>query len=125
MKMKSHIVSAIAMSCVLKITVVPAARSSTPLDRQAMGQWPTVTFNSGMTEAPDETAQGLWLGLVTEMGFNFLKAHLDFLHDGRHTRDLVEEGAARDGVSRTYVRVRPVVPSPAAAKTGTGGARIR
>ena len=73
-----------------------------------MGQWPTVTFNSGMTEAPDETAQGVWLGLVTEMGFSFLKAHLEFLEHGKYTRDLIEEGAARDGVTRTWVRTRPV-----------------
>ncbi len=89
---------------------VPAARSSTPLDRQTMGAWPQVTFNSGMTEAPDETAQGVWLGLVTQMGFNFLTAHLQFLHDGQSSRELVEESAARDGVSRTWVRIRPVVP---------------
>lgn len=89
---------------------VPQSRTSTPLDRQTMGQWPQVTFNSGMTEAPDETAQGVWLSLVTQMGFNFLTAHLNFLHDGTSTRELVEEGAARDGVSRTWVRIRPVAP---------------
>lgn len=88
----------------------PAARASTPLDRQTMAQWPQVTFNSGMTEAPDETAQGLWLGLVTQMGFNFLTAHLQFLHDGQSPRELIEEGAARDGVTRTWVRIRPVAP---------------
>lgn len=95
---------------------LPAARSSTPLERQTMGSWPQVTFNSGMTEAPDETAQGLWLGLVTQMGFNFLTAHLQFLHDGQSPRELVEEGAARDGVSRTWVRVRPVVPAKTSAR---------
>ena len=89
---------------------VPVARSSTPLDRQTMGSWPQVTFNSGMTEAPDETAQGVWLGLVTQMGYNFLTAHLQFLHDGQSPRELVEESAARDGVTRTWVRIRPVVP---------------
>lgn len=87
----------------------PAAqRTDVPLSRQTMGQWPQVTFNSGMTEAPDETAQGVWLGLVTEMGFSFLKAHLEFLEHGQHVRDLIEEGAARDGVTRTWVRTRPV-----------------
>lgn len=90
----------------------PAARPSTPLDRQTMAQWPQVTFNIGMTEAPDETAQGLWLGLVTQMGFDFLTAHLRFLNDGQSPRELIEEGAARDGVTRTWVRIRPV-----AAKT--------
>jgi CDP-diacylglycerol--glycerol-3-phosphate 3-phosphatidyltransferase len=28
-----------------------------------MGAWPQVTYFSGMTEAPDETAQGAWLAL--------------------------------------------------------------
>lgn len=89
----------------------PAAqRTDVPLPRQTMGQWPQVTFNSGMTEAPDETAQGVWLGLVTEMGFSFLKAHLQFLERGAFTRDLIEEGAPRDGVTRTWVRTRPVKP---------------
>ena len=97
---------------------VPAARSSTPLDRQTMAAWPQVTFNSGMTEAPDETAQGVWLGLVTQMGFNFLTAHLQFLYDGQSTRELVEESAARDGVARTWVRIRPVVPAKTAKVPG-------
>lgn len=89
----------------------PAAqRTDVPLQRQTMGQWPQVTFNSGMTEAPDETAQGVWLGLVTEMGFSFLKAHLQFLERGAFTRDLIEESAPRDGVTRTWVRLRPVKP---------------
>jgi hypothetical protein len=97
---------------------VPVSRSSTPLDRQTMGAWPQVTFNSGMTEAPDETAQGMWLGLVTQMGFNFLTAHLQFLHDGQSPRELVEETAPRDGVTRTWVRTRPVTPAKRATAPG-------
>ncbi len=98
----------------------PAAqRGDVPLSRQTMGQWPQVTFNSGMTEAPDETAQGVWLGLVTEMGFSFLQAHLEFLEHGTFTRDLIEEGAARDGVTRTWVRTRPVTSSKVPAFKGS------
>ena len=103
----------------------PAARASTPLDRQTMGQWPQVTFNSGMTEAPDETAQGMWLGLVTKMGFAFLTAHLQFLQDGQSARQLIEEGAARDGVTRTWVRIRPVMPREGARVSGEQGVRVR
>ena len=47
-----------------------------------MQAWPQVTFNVGMTEAPDETAQGDWLNLVTKAGFSFLMAHVKFLRDG-------------------------------------------
>jgi hypothetical protein len=89
---------------------LPSAARTTPVSRQAMGAWPQVTFNSGMTEAPDETAQGSWLGLVSKMGFNFLVAHVKYLADGDYHLDLVEEAAPRDGVARTWVRVRPVVP---------------
>jgi hypothetical protein len=75
-----------------------------------MGQWPNVTFNSGMTEAPDETAQGPWLDLVSRMGFSFLMAHVNYLHDGDSRIETIEEAAARDGVARTTIRLRPVRP---------------
>jgi len=89
---------------------VPAARTG-PAARATMGQWPNVTFNSGMTEAPDETAQGPWLDLVSRMGFSFLMAHVNYLHDGDSHTEVIEEGAARDGVARTIIRIRPVRPS--------------
>ncbi len=88
---------------------VPANRTG-PASRAAMGQWPNVTFNSGMTEAPDETAQGPWLDLVSRMGFSFLMAHVNYLHDGDSRIETIEEGAARDGVARTTIRLRPVRP---------------
>ncbi len=88
---------------------VPATRTG-PASRATMGQWPNVTFNSGMTEAPDETAQGAWLDLVSRMGFSFLMAHVNYLHDGDSRIETIEEGAARDGVARTILRVRPVRP---------------
>ncbi len=69
-----------------------------------------MTFNNGMTEAPDETAQGAWLDLVSRMGFSFLMAHVHYLHDGDSRIETIEEGAARDGVARTTLRIRPVRP---------------
>ncbi|MSO49778.1 MAG: hypothetical protein EXQ49_07720 [Acidobacteria bacterium] len=90
---------------------VPATRTG-PASRATMGQWPNVTFNSGMTEAPDETAQGAWLDLVSRMGFSFLMAHVNYLHDGNSRIETIEEGAARDGVARTTLRIRPVRPRP-------------
>jgi hypothetical protein len=85
--------------------------SSQTAANATMNQWPQVTFNRGMTEAPDETAQGPWLDLVSRMGFSFLMAHLEYLHDGSWQRQLVEERAAQDGVARTWIRVRPVLPA--------------
>jgi hypothetical protein len=78
--------------------------------RAAISAWPQVTFMSGMTEAPDETAQGDWLSLVTKAGFSFLMAHVKYLEDGQYRVERIEEGAARDGAQLTMVRVRPVMP---------------
>src|SRR5262249_58895183 len=54
-------------------------RAGQPLARATMNQWPQVTFFSGGTEAPDETAQGEWLHLVTKAGVSDLKANLKVL----------------------------------------------
>jgi hypothetical protein len=78
--------------------------------RGQMGQYPQVTFDVGMTEAPDETAQGEWLNLVSKAGFSFLMAHVNYLRDGQYTIDRIEEAGLRDAVSITNLRVRPVKP---------------
>jgi hypothetical protein len=88
-----------------------SATSTQSAAQASMGAWPQVTFNRGMTEAPDETAQGPWLDLVSRMGFSFLMAHLNYLHDGGWERELVESSSGSDGVSRTWIRVRPVLPA--------------
>ena len=75
-----------------------------------MGSFPQVTFNSGMTEAPDETAQGPWLNLVTKAGFSFLMAHVDYLRNGHYTIERIEDNGQRDGSVLTRLRVRPVMP---------------
>lgn len=83
--------------------------------RAAINAWPQVTFMSGMTEAPDETAQGEWLSLVTKAGFSFLMAHVKYLEDGRYRVERVEEGGQRDGAVLTMFRPRPVRPAAAPA----------
>ena len=92
--------------------------------RFSMNAWPQVTFFSGGTEAPDETAQGEWLNLVSKAGFSYLMASVKYLRDGRYTVQRIEEDAARDAVSLTTVRIRPVMPggapSPARGSTTTG-----
>ncbi|MEO7273415.1 MAG: M14 family zinc carboxypeptidase [Vicinamibacterales bacterium] len=90
--------------------------------RAAMAAWPQVTFVSGGTETPDETAQGEWLNLVTKPGFSYLMAHVKYLRDGRYTVERIEEDGQRDATSLTWLRVRPVMPGRevAAAAAGSG-----
>jgi len=87
-----------------------AAASAGGLRRATIASYPQVTFNSGMTEAPDETAQGAWLDLVTRAGFAFLMAHVDYLRNGQVTVERIEENGQRDGSVITTLRVRPVLP---------------
>ena len=84
-----------------------------------MNQYPQVTFNIGMTEAPDETAQGEWLNLVSKAGFSFLMAHVNYLRDGEYRLERIEEPGQRDAVSVTVLRVRPVKPGKAGSRTTT------
>ena len=92
-----------------------------------MNAWPQVTFISGGTESPDETAQDPWLDLVTKPGLSYVMAHVKYLRDGRYTIERVEEdGSAqqRDSTSITLLRVRPVLPGrsggPAGTSSGSG-----
>ena len=78
--------------------------------RFSMNAWPQVTFFSGGTEAPDETAQGEWLNLVAKAGFSYLMASVKYLRDGHYTVQRIEEDATRDAVSLTTIRIRPVMP---------------
>ena len=64
--------------------------------RFAMSAWPQVTYFVGMTESPDETAQGAWLDLVTKPGFSFLMASVRFLQEGEGKVERVEEDGQRD-----------------------------
>jgi hypothetical protein len=95
--------------------------------RFSMNAWPQVTFFSGGTEAPDETAQGEWLNLVSKAGFSYLLASVKYLRDGHYTVQRIEEDGARDAVSLTTIRIRPVMPGraasppPARSTTTTGG----
>jgi hypothetical protein len=92
--------------------------------RFSMNAWPQVTFFSGGTEAPDETAQGEWLNLVAKAGFSYLMANVKYLRDGQYAVQRIEEDAARDLVSLTTVRIRPVRPArtpPLRTTLTTGG----
>jgi hypothetical protein len=93
--------------------------------RATMNAWPQVTFFTGGTEAPDETAQGEWLNLVSKAGFSYLMASVKYLRDGEYDIERIEEAGAQDAVSLTMLRVRPVRPaSPPVARrpsTAAGG----
>ncbi|HVH56261.1 MAG TPA: M14 family zinc carboxypeptidase [Vicinamibacterales bacterium] len=97
--------------------------------RTSMNAWPQVTFVSGGTEAPDETAQGDWLNLVTKPGFSYVMAHIKYLRDGQYKVDRVEEEGGpqqRDSTSITQLRVRPVMPGRSTTtNSSTPGTGIR
>lgn len=77
---------------------------------RSMSAWPQVTYFNGGTEAPDETAQGQWLDLVTKPGFSYLMASIKYLRDGQYDVQRIEEEGQRDSVSLTLFRPRPVLP---------------
>ena len=79
--------------------------------RATMGAWPQVTYFNGMTEAPDETAQGNWLDLVTKPGFGYLMANIKYLQAGKYEVQRIGEESGRDSVSLTTFRARPVLPA--------------
>jgi hypothetical protein len=97
-----------------RAAVPPAGAGGRPA---VIGAWPQVTFMSGMTEAPDETAQDGWLSLVTKAGFSFLMAHIKYLEDGDSHIIRIEEGGPRDGAVLTMLRMRPVTPRKTAVLT--------
>jgi len=88
----------------------PAGESGGGTGRFSMNAWPQVTFFSGGTEAPDETAQGELLNLVARAGFSYLMANVKYLRDRQHAVQRIEEDAAREAVALTTVRIRPVMP---------------
>ncbi len=79
--------------------------------RASMGAWPQVTYFNGMTEAPDETAQGVWLDLVTRPGFGYLMACIKYLQEGQYKVERIAEEGQRESVSMTLFRARPVLPA--------------
>jgi len=74
------------------------------------------TYFSTTTEAPDETARGDWLDLVSTAGLAHSTALLRYLANGEF--EVEREADAFDGVvTRKVFRVRPVLPRT----TGDGG----
>ncbi|MBI4472129.1 MAG: hypothetical protein HY646_05635, partial [Acidobacteria bacterium] len=76
----------------------------------SMNGWPQVTYFSSGTEAPDETAQGQWLNLVSKAGFSYLMANIKYLREGEYRLERIGDEGQRDSVSMTILRPRPVMP---------------
>jgi hypothetical protein len=73
------------------------------------GLSPDITWDSGYTEAPDETAHGDWMKLMASAGLAFDYVHLNYLAGGdlRVTRT---ERDAPGGVQWRVERARPILP---------------
>jgi hypothetical protein len=77
---------------------------------------PDVTWDDGYTEAPDETAHGDYLKLVSSAGLAFDLVHLKYLAQGTlHVTRTQKSGP--DGVEWKVERKRPILPPSEAANT--------
>ncbi|MHB8676473.1 MAG: M14 family zinc carboxypeptidase [Candidatus Acidiferrales bacterium] len=74
------------------------------------GASPNITWDSGYTEAPDETAHGDYMKLLASAGLAFDMVHLKYLAHGKlRIRRAEKEGL--DGVTWQVWRERPILPS--------------
>jgi hypothetical protein len=92
---------------------------------------PDVTWDSGYTEAPDETAHGDYMKLMASAGLAFDRVHLEYLAKGklRVNRTEREQGGK---VTWRVERLRPSLPSnevepprPGGTTDGSGGGNER
>ena len=74
------------------------------------GASPDITWDSGYTEAPDETAHGDYMKLLASAGLAFDMVHLKYLAHGKlRIRRAEKEGLG--GVTWQVWRERPILPS--------------
>jgi hypothetical protein len=89
---------------------------------------PDVTWDSGYTEAPDETAHGEYMKLMASAGLAFDHVHLDYLAKGRPRVNRTEREQSGK-VTWRVERLRPNLPATetepplagSAAETGGAG----
>jgi len=99
---KLPMVGGVLIHTALKGSRAPAPGSSRDFN-------PRVTLWSGTTEAPDETAEGDWLKLVSRAGLKWDQAILQYLLDGKH--QVERKGSSFfGGVSLSLDRPRPPKP---------------
>jgi Zinc carboxypeptidase len=83
--------------------------SRAPRPGSDRGYNPKVTIWSGITEAPDETAEGDWMKLVASAGLSWDRAILQYLLDGKH--GVERKGSSFfGGVAWSLDRPRPPKP---------------
>jgi hypothetical protein len=101
-----------------------AAGAAAPGSGGVGGISPDVTWDSGYTEAPDETAHGDYMKLMASAGLAFDRVHLEYLAKGklRINRTEREQGGK---VTWRVERLRPNLPAsesePARRDAVTGG----
>ena len=92
---------------------------------------PDVTWDSGYTEAPDETAHGDYMKLMASAGLAFDRVHLNYLAGGKLRVNRTEREQAGK-VTLRVERLRPNLPASetepprsGAATDGNGGGNDR
>jgi hypothetical protein len=110
--MAQPIVSGIRMYMALKGSPVPEEPTSETND----GVSPDVTWDDGYTEAPDETAHGDYLKLVSSAGLAFDLVHLNYLAQGS-LRIKQTPKSGPEGVEWKIERKRPILPPSQPAHT--------
>ena len=89
---------------------VTAAEGGTRGNGGVTGMSPDITWNSGYTEAPDETAHGDYLKLMASAGLAFDRVHLLYLANGKLRIRRTEREAAGK-VTWRVERLRPNLPA--------------
>jgi hypothetical protein len=102
---------------VLIYKAIKGARAN-PQSPDFMTRNPNVTIWEGSTEAPDETARGDWLKLVSTAGLQWDKAILDYLAEGHYEIERKVEPFWQ-GVTVTLTRPRPPKPQASGEKKPT------
>ncbi len=92
---------------------LPAPRPGAEAERSGSatgGVSPDITWDSGYTEAPDETAHGEYLQLMAAAGLAFDRVHLSYLANGKlRIRHIQHEAGGK--VTWQIVRDRPNLPA--------------
>jgi hypothetical protein len=98
-----------------------AAGAAAPGSGGVGGISPDVTWDSGYTEAPDETAHGDYMKLMASAGLAFDRVHLDYLAKGKlRINSTAREQAGR--VTWRVERLRPNLPASESEPPRTGAA---
>ena len=86
---------------------------------------PDVTWDSGYTEAPDETAHGDYMKLMASAGLAFDRVHLEYLAHGKlriHRTEREQAGKVTWRIERLRPNLPASEPEPARTDNPTGGA---